>query len=195
MPKSKQVNAVETTMVGRATFAEALKTGNGELQECRKDGRIWEVNIPAMRKLGVHGLDLPALPATALSDWGIKRIKAPASATTPASPQSRTSKLPGWAVGSWSYSGNWNGVRVAYSLKLDEAGNFTESISVEGPDVKRQTSNSGTCQMDGKTLVLSYTQGERKDQKITRVFEYSQGSFWLTVSEFGYQLELTRRKE
>lgn len=193
LPQSKQLKAVEATMVGRHTFQEALKVGNDQAEKARKDGNVWEVNIPAMRKMGVHGLDLPALPTTTLNDWGIKRIKAaatpaPQKTSTPASATSTN------VVGTWTYADTWDGDKVSYSIMLDKAGNFTESIAVDGPSLKRETKNSGKYELVGKALMLQYTTGERKDQKLTRPCVAKDGAFWITVKEFGYQIALTRKK-
>jgi hypothetical protein len=71
LPKSGRLCAVETTLVGRATFAQAVRRGLEEVAEADKNGQYFAARIAVLREAGIHGLELPALPPSTLRDLGI----------------------------------------------------------------------------------------------------------------------------
>ena len=68
---------VETTDVagaragGKIPFGQACRDGEAALRKWRADGRLYLIDVQAMRAKGVPAPELPDLPPSALDDWGI----------------------------------------------------------------------------------------------------------------------------
>ena len=73
LPQSHRLVAVESTMIGQATFEQAMERGTAEVQEVNNGKPAYIVNIKRMHDQGVACLELPSVPADVLAAWNIHR--------------------------------------------------------------------------------------------------------------------------
>jgi hypothetical protein len=86
--------------------------------------------------IGVHGLNLPALPESALNDWGIHRVEAPrAAARTERRPPSAEDAVPAaqrQIGGVWRGTVISNGLACTVTMVLRRDGRFSSRSEALG---------------------------------------------------------------
>lgn len=138
LPSGKLV-AVEATMVTKFTFDQAVKRGQEELDDIVKKGLPHSaVDVQAMHDLGVRAPELPALPTSALNDWGIKPIKELAP---------RTNDIPNKLVGLWRYDHT-----VGHEGKLKNQTSFYQ-VNADGTANLRRLNSAGKVVNEGPVSV------------------------------------------
>jgi hypothetical protein len=70
LPESHTVLPVETTMIGRAGFEDAVKAAGAKTREVGRSGLFFAVHIRKLQELGVDALELPSVPADYLDRIG-----------------------------------------------------------------------------------------------------------------------------
>lgn len=193
LPRSGKIYAVESTGVGRASFKQVSDKGLSEVQEARQKGLVYEVDIVQLHNQGVYGLQLPTLPPSTLTDWGVRPVTAGSGYGS--SNLGRTSTtVPSWVVGTWKCDNKLNDIHIqmtltfgndgAYELYLrhtNEFGQFTE-----------WTGERGTFQIGSGAFVFLAAGGKNKDVPVTRKYVSEGGYLWITFPEIGYQLPFAR---
>ncbi|HEV3262423.1 MAG TPA: hypothetical protein VG013_36565 [Gemmataceae bacterium] len=196
LPASGNVYAVETTMVGRADFQQAVKQGLAEATQARQTGPAYEVNIRQLRDAGVYGLELPPLPPSTLTDWGIHIVSAPKpTPPTPPAPAGQDANAPPrWLVGKWGCSYWLNDNHIEMYVNLDSSGRYTCNYRLT--DSCGQSAGwvpeSGTYQVGPGKIVLTVLSGPNKGITRTREYTTSNGELWVTFEEIGDRIRFSR---
>ena len=109
---------------GKIPFGQACRDGEANLRKWRADGRLYLIDIQAMRGKGVPAPELPDLPPSALDDWGIKMP--PQDLLDTLFPPTQIAKAHG-GLPSFSVPGAW---RVKAQAGAVTATHPTEAVSV-----------------------------------------------------------------
>jgi hypothetical protein len=195
LPKSGQIVPVESTFVGRHDFQAAAKRGLEEVKEAKKDGRYYEVDIQQMHDAGHYGLQLPALPASTLSDWGIRPLSAD-EARPAETPGRHALAVPAWAIGTWKCDSTVRQERVRMTIALRNDWSYTYSLHItdSSGDIS-EGSGEGTFQVGPRYLVFTPSSGKDKGTPIKRDYVSEGGYLWIKFREFeDYQLPFAKSK-
>ncbi|MCA9245460.1 MAG: hypothetical protein KDA42_00065 [Planctomycetales bacterium] len=200
LPSGKLIG-VEATMIGHASFLEAVKKGTEELREAQ-NGTSIIVDIRALRNQGVHSLDLPAVSVSFMKDLGYsfepRRNESTqlvnnnrnvpvqtASTTTTSTPNSINSPF----IGSWLYRGEIEGTQLELVAVLTANGQYAGYMKVSGPSSPvRETRESGTFTLEGDTIRITLEDGTTTTRKISN----DDGMFWVFFEEIDYWIGMER---
>jgi hypothetical protein len=178
LPQSGKLFAVESTMI-TSTFEQAAERGKKDIEDAFKDKRYWKVDIKELQAGGISSLELPALPPTALADWGIRRLERTTTI------KQRNNSPPQWIVGSWSYKGR--------------AGDIYATLNSNGTySTKRRSGNNGAWIQEQGTFSVGKAQltfTPEGKSSFTRDYEMSKGILWVTFREIELILPFQRAKE
>jgi hypothetical protein len=182
---------VETTAVGHARF-EAAKPSSESFAQIEK-GIYKRVDIVRQHDAGVYGLQLPPLPPSALSDWGIRPVPLVASGGA----------VPAWLVGTWKCSTTLERKQVDSQLegkRLEIIFSFTRDGTYEsrlrfGDDSDRFTGwskDQGAFQVGIREFVLAPSSGQADYVRTRRDYVREGGYLWLTYNELHLQLPFAK---
>jgi hypothetical protein len=197
LPRSGRICAVESTGVQRADFQRVREIGAKEVEESRRKGLVYEVDIANLHNKGYYGLQLPPLPPSTLTDWGIHPVTATAAPTTRTEtpPASRTrTDIPAWLVGVWKCDTNLNKVSIQMNATFAREGTYQIFL--------RHTDNSGgyapwreergSLQVGNGQLIFTASTGQKRGVGIARKYVIEGGRLWITFQEAGYQFPFTK---
>jgi hypothetical protein len=193
LPRSGNLYGVEVTGVGRATFNQVSERGQQEIKEAREKGPSMRIDIEQLHNAGVFPLQLPTLPATTLSDWGIHPVSAAAVAGAPATTRTAPA-IPSWVVGAWKCDTNVNRVRVQMLTSFDSDGAYTAYLRYtdESGQFRAWAKEEGSFQVGAKAFTFMPSSGKAKDTPFSRSYVREDGYLWITISEIGYQLPFAK---
>src|SRR5262249_20363671 len=118
LPKSGRIFAVESTGIQKANFQQVRDIGAKEVEDYRRKGLVYEVNVVDLHNKGYSGFKLPPFPPSPLTAWGIppataQAAAAPATRQEPAAPATTNRPaLPDWLVGQWQCDTNIKQARI-----------------------------------------------------------------------------------
>jgi hypothetical protein len=197
LPRSGKIFAVESTGVRRADFQKVREIGAKEIEESRRKGLVYEVDVVSLHNKGYYGLQLPSLPPSTLTDWGIHPVTATATAATrteAAAPATSRPELPSWLVGVWKCDTSLNNVTVQMNATFAREGIYQISL--------RRTENSGrftpwteergSLHVENSQLIFTASTGDQKGVAIARKYVIEGGRLWITFHEAGYQFPFTK---
>ncbi len=187
LPSSGKVYAVEATGIAVCTFERAVQAGAKEVREAEKSGQVLVADIVELHGQGVHGLELPPLPASVLKDWGYRAVPpkktdkpldqssskekpaktsrndAPPADRQPTNSSSEPSPIASAVVGKWVYRGQINGDDYDFRVDFGKDGHYRALVKKTYPDgFATQTETSGTYQVEAETLTATSTDGSRR---------------------------------
>src|SRR5262245_25149378 len=176
--KSKQVKLyfVETTLIGRASFAQAMKVGVEEDNEAiAKNLPSVITDIKVMRKRGLHPLQVPPVA----DDWLARTC--PAGTGRPPVTAGPAAGKAGNLVGTWRITLRSGNTTVTMTVAFSANGAFTgvavnqegRQVAVKGTfrfanGVLSMTSNTGT--MQGRVAWLDANRFTLTDNRTRLVF-------------------------
>ena len=156
LPQSGRVVPVESTLIGKAGFEQAVKFAQEKHFQRMFSGQMSydEANIAKLHKTGAVPMDLPSVGEDPLDKWGVKmpalraaKAEPPARPTTADNPQPAPAQaLP---VGSWTTLFQVNGVLIGGALILKADGGFEGGWVAKGPNGTKQITDSGTWSLNG----------------------------------------------
>jgi hypothetical protein len=171
--------AVEATAITGHDFRVAIAAGLKNLKAVQSgETPSWRAEIEKLHNKGVQTLDLPALPPSALNDWGIRRARtresgAPKATLPPAAPPSAAA-LAGRHV--WVTEGWKNGKKVFRVVRFNEDGTQDGCIT---KDLKAfRLEPAGRWTLEGTVLSTSRTGGTTDEKGAVvwvneNVFDYT----------------------
>jgi hypothetical protein len=199
LPRSGKLWAVETTGVGRASFKQVSERGLQEVQEARQKGLLYEVDIVKLHNKGIYGLQLPALPPSTLTDWGIRPVTTSPVTTSPATTSSASNAassniIPSWVVGAWKCDNKLSNTHIQLVLTLGGDGMY--QLALRHTNASGQftawAEERGTFRVGSGEFVFLAAGGKNKDVPVTRKHAWENGYLWISFPEIGYQLPFTR---
>ncbi len=193
LPQSGKIFAVETTGVPQASFAQVCTVGMKEVEDVRKKGLVFEVDIVQLHNQGIYGLQLPTLPTTALTDWGIHPVTKNSTQAVASVERTRAS-VPTWLVGKWKCDTKLDDTTIQMVAELGRDGRYELCLrhSNEFGTFTKWTHEYGGFEVGAEELVLMPAVGPHKDSTVKRKFAVEGGYLWLSFKEIGYQLPFTR---
>lgn len=194
LPGSGRYVAVETTMVGGHDFQAACDKGLEGLRELGRKPYV-VANTVALREQGVYCLDLPVLPTSALSDWGIHAVTA---GTTGAPTQNQTALNSGGTsevasvtqiAGRWHYSGKAGEDTVEYTMELTLAGEYRCRVKGVEPSGKTyDVEQVGRYELGPGVIIFRRS----NDYALARPFTLQGSKLHVTFQEVGDVLAFDR---
>ena len=192
LPGSRRVVAVESTMIGRATFADAVKTAEEKNMRPIRAGEKphTEVVIGKLQRAGAVAMDLPAVGEDALDKWGIHM---PAQGPNPApgpnpNPGPRPAADP--LHGTWVTKFTANGMTVGGAAIFKENNGFEGAWVFADATGRRTVEDTGTYSVNGNQLTI---RGE-KTGTVVRRFQVRGDEARMELAEFGLIVTFTRKK-
>jgi hypothetical protein len=173
---------IEATLVGHATFEQALEKGLATLEAARQDGRLILVDVYDMKhNQGIRSLDLPVADEDVLTKWGYDFDTLQASTTAEEPVADQTVEQPTQVVasvdpivGDWKTESSYNGyvVRAVQRFKAD--GSYFCVGAVTDPNGAEQVfEEQGTWQRHADRLEFN-----------TNLGQYTQEYKWVDANRF-----------
>jgi len=187
LPESGKLIPIETTLFCSATFDEAVKRGEEEVQEVlRTNTAFYAINTMVQKDQGVFGLELPELPPSTLDDWGIK----PVTSTSSQGGSATVSRSE--LVGTWIFRGTLNNEQVAYGLSFDANGGYICVVNgVKSNGQKYEKKEQGKFELGPGVVIFHRPSGS----DMARKFEVKDGQLHLTFEEIKTILVFSRVNE
>lgn len=176
LPQSGKLIAIESTMVGKYSFDQAVKRGAEQLQDIN-NGRTpaTPAVIHKLRALGVYSPELPALPNDALTQWGIKPVRHSQPAPQPQpNPQPNPNPMPNpqpqpqpnpqpqprpAPVPQGNLIGGWHAVFEVHGQRFEQVALFQQdgryAVATTNQSGQKRTV-MGTFQYGNGTLTLNF---------------------------------------
>jgi hypothetical protein len=154
MPSGDRLVAVEVSLIGRSSFAEAVQEGKKKVDEARASVDSYEVDVRSLHDSGIASLDLPKLASdNPLKEWGIERVPAMAgkNETVPVKDRKLESR--------------WRGdfsLAIGGSRQLEFDTNKTFKGKLVKPDNTSMTLLEGTYVFENDILTLTSTYSQRR---------------------------------
>jgi hypothetical protein len=185
LPRSGRLWAVETTGVGRASFKQVSERGLQEVQEARQKGLLYEVDIVKLHNTGIYGLQLPALPPSTLTDWGIRPVTASSASS---------STIPSWIAGAWKCDNKLGDKQIQLVLNFGGDGVYQLALrhTKEVGQFTAWSEERGTFRVGSGEVVFLPSGGKNKDVPVTRKYVWENGYLWISFPEISYQLPFSR---
>lgn len=171
-----QLLPIESTMMGKKTFKEAIAEGFKNIKDAQADGRIMVVDIPALKASGVASLDLPQIEANVLADWGYSfelpqvneaKREMPERVVNQRenSPERQTQQQLPKIVGVWKMQTVVNGYKLSGAQVFAENGGYACQVIVVSPDGTTETLKENGRYSDKGTFIQFDTDSAKYDQK------------------------------
>ena len=195
LPGSRKLFGVEITGVGRASFKQVSEVGLKEIQEAQQKGLLYEVDIVQLHNQGIYGLQLPALPPSTLTDWGVRPVTTTSSSGSAATNSRRASvTVPSWLVGTWKYDNKVKETRIQLVLSFGNDGAYELGLrhTNQSGQFTPWATERGTFQVGSAEIVFVASGGNSKDVPMARKYVRDGGYLWITFPEIGYQLPFSR---
>jgi hypothetical protein len=188
LPRSQRIYAVESTGVGRADFKQMSERGLKEVEQARQSGLLYEVDIVRLHNQGIYGLQLPTMPPSTLTDWGIRPV------TTSASHSTTSSAVPSWMLGTWKCDTRLNDTRIQMMLNFGSNASYDLSLrhTNEFGQFTSWANEQGSLQVESGQLVFLAASGKNKDVRLGRKYVTEGSYLWINFQEIGYQLPFAR---
>ncbi|MEQ8791257.1 MAG: hypothetical protein RIC55_33655 [Pirellulaceae bacterium] len=187
---SGQLVAVESTMIGKADFGQAVETGMKEMSDARQNVAYF-VDIQECRAEGLYCLDLPEVPVNFLEQLGYQTVasdnrrqevqvvnyveqdeRRPADVAHPAA-----------LVGRWEFNGNVEGLGLNLIAVFTENGQYGGYAKQTRNGRWEVTRSSGTWKVEDGKLVVRSEHGT-----FIRDFKFEDGTLWVYFQELDYTL-------
>jgi hypothetical protein len=197
LPRSGKIFAVESTGIQRVNFQKVREIGAKEVEECRRKGLLYEVDIVNQHNKGVYGLQLPPLPPSTLTDWGIHPVTAtPPQAPTQEAPAATTNPatIPSWLVGVWKCDSNLNRGCIQMNAVFTAEGTYHMSLRYtnESGEFTPWVEERGSLQVGTAELIFTASTGQKKGVAVARKYVTEKGLLWITFQEIRYQFPFTK---
>ena len=205
LPVSGKVIAVESTMIGKQSFQDAVKHATeANMQKLRAGNLPYdEALVSKYHKAGAIPMDLPSVGEDPLEKWGIKmpnplpaaapnRKPAPAPERTPAPPgEERPSpQAADPMLGTWVTKFTANGVQVGGAAIFKEDGGFEGAWVFTEAGGKRTVEDTGTWSVAGNKLTIK---GDTTGT-VVRKFERRGDTIKIEIEEMGLIVTFARKK-
>jgi len=190
LPKSGRLIALESTMIGKASFEEANKHAYEKNIKAINAGTLasTKVEISKLHKEGVHPIDLPNLPGDSLEKWGVKPIvmneRKPANnnptpnnnqprppAPTEPNPAPRPAQPS--ILGEWATSMKNEGLTFVQLVSFEANGKFAMAVEASNGE---KAAMRGTWKLDGNRITLDLENGKAEQGKME----------WVNKDQFKY---------
>jgi hypothetical protein len=197
LPRSGNLWGVETTGVGRFSFKQVSEVGIQKIKEARQKGLLYEVDIVPLHNQGIYGLQLPTLPPSTLTDWGIRPVmtsSASGAASGHTNPTRSNATIPSWVVGAWKCDTKLKNARLQMVVTFGSEGAYRLALrhTNESGQFTAWAEERGTFRVGSGEFVFSASSGNNKDVPVTRKYVREGGSLWITFNEISTQLPFTR---
>ena len=201
LPESKQLLAIESTMILSGSFDDALKKGMETLGKNVNQGTIIQVDIDSLRSEGVYCLDLPAVESDFLERLGYEldiqlvekkteHVKKDDSRRKETTAREQKANLPKRLQGMWrSDLATGNGSLVVVVALMEDASCGTVSRLFDSyGNLQSEDKDGGTWEADGSTIYTVST----KDGLNYRYPYYFSGN-QLVIDFEGTELAFTKQ--
>lgn len=204
LPVSGKVVALESTMIGRASFQDAVKKAMDTNMQKLQSGNLPydEALVSKYHKAGAIPMDLPTVGEDPLEKWGIKMpnplpAPAPAPNRNPApgnpAPDRENAPAPQNAdpmLGTWVTKFTANGAQVGGAAIFKEDGGFEGAWVFTDANGKRTVEDTGTWGVTGNKLTIK---GDTTGTVVRR-FERKGDTIKMEIEEMGLIVTFTRKK-
>jgi hypothetical protein len=196
LPRSGRIFAVESTGIQRADFQRVREIGTKEVEESRRKGLVYEVDVVSLHNKGYYGLQLPALPPSALTDWGIHPVTAtstPVSRAESPAPSGQA-EIPSWLIGVWKCDTSLNNISIQMNASFIREGAYQISLR-HTDDSGRFTpwrGERGSLHLGHGQLIFTASTGQKKGIAIARKYVIEGCRLWITFHEAGYQFPFVK---
>ena len=189
LPQSGRVIPVESTLIGKVGFEQAVKFAQEKHFQRMFSGQLTydEANIAKLHKNGAVPMDLPSVGEDPLDKWGVRMPTPPAArAEQPARPAGggnnrQPAPAQDTAIGSWTTLFQVNGLAVGGALILKADGGFEGGWVVKGPNGTKQITDAGTWSLNGNQLTIrGNTTGS-----VVRTIKVNGNKMEMHLAEFG----------
>ena len=211
LPVSGKVIALESTLIGRASFQDAVKKAmEGNMPKMQAGNLPFdEALVSKYHKAGAIPMDLPGVGEDPLEKWGIKmpnplaadpaprRTPAPGSnpernpAPTPPGEERPAPQRVNPLVGTWTTKFLANGVGVGGVATFKEDGGFLGGWVFAEDGGSRTSEDTGTWSVKGNKLTIK---GDTTGT-VVRKFELKGETIKMEIEEMGLIVTFTRSKE
>ncbi|CAN5198375.1 hypothetical protein BH11PLA2_BH11PLA2_47900 [soil metagenome] len=210
LPKSGRIIPVESTLIGKANFEQAVKTAQEKHFQPMNNGQMPydEAYIAKLNKMGAVSMDLPNVGEDPLDKWGIKmptpQVNQDRQPNTNASRNTNANTgnnggnnnrpqpapVQNTVVGTWTTKFQSNGMTVAgvAILKADGTGEY--GWAIQGPNGVEKLADTGTWKIKGKKLIVT---GDTNGITVTRPISLDGDSMEMELAEFGVTATWTRK--
>jgi hypothetical protein len=211
LPKSGRVIPVESTMIGKNSFEEAVKYAQEKHIQPILNGQMPydEAYIAKLHKTGAVPMDLPSVGEDPLEKWGVKMPTPQVNRTEPTTNTTRptntntgnnsgnngnNNRHPAQAqnsvVGTWKTSFKTNGIQMVGVAILKSDGTGEYAWVMKGPNGNSQTSDTGTWSLKGNKLTI------RADENgtVVRTIALDGNQMDMELAEFGMTVTFHRMK-
>ncbi len=208
LPVSGQVVAIESTMIGRASFQDAVKKAmEGNMPKLRAGNLPYdEALVSKYHKAGAIPMDLPGVGEDPLEKWGIKmpnplpanpapnrapnRNPAPERAPAPDREDAPAPPNADPMLGTWVTKFTANGTQVGGAAIFKEDGGFEGAWVFSDAAGKRTVEDTGTWSVAGNRLTIK---GDTTGT-VVRKFERKGDTIKMEIEEMGLIVTFTRKK-
>ena len=204
LPQSGKVIPIESTMIGKASFEDAVKTAQEKHFRPMFGGQMPfdEAHIAKFHKQGAVPIDLPNVGEDPLDKWGVKmptpQVNRGEPAPTTTRPAGNTNggnnrqpaQAQNPAVGAWKTSFKANGMQVVgvAILKADGSGEF--AWVMKGSGGTSQVTDTGTWSLRGNQLTI---RGDSSGT-VVRTVAIDGDQIDMELAEFGMTVTFHRQK-
>jgi hypothetical protein len=193
-PGSSKLYAVETQYAGQQkSYKVARQTATQEVDNARQKGNLYEVDIVKLHNQGVYGLQLPTLPPSTLTDWGIHPV--PIGSASGAANLTQTSgSIPSWIVGAWNCNNKLEDKQIQLVITFGQDGVYQRSLrhTNEFGQFTPWSEERGTYRVGAGEIVFVASTGGNKDTPVRRKYTWEDGYLWISFPETGYCLPFAR---
>jgi Lipocalin-like domain len=205
LPKSGRVIPVESTMIGKASFEDAVKHAQEKHIQPMLNGQMPydEAHIAKLHKTGAVPMDLPSVGEDPLEKWGVKMPTPQVNRTEP-TPTNNTrptgntnggnNRQPAQAqnavVGTWKTTFKANGMQMVGVAILNADGTGEYAWVMKGPQGNSQMSDTGTWTLKGNKLTIRATE----NGTVVRTVSLDGDQMDMTLDEFGMTVTFHRQK-
>ena len=208
LPVSGQVVALESTLIGRASFQDAVKKAmEGNMPKLRAGNLPYdEALVSKYHKAGAIPMDLPGVGEDPLEKWGIKmpnplpanpapnrapnRNPAPERAPAPDREDAPAPPNADPMLGTWVTKFTANGTQVGGAAIFKEDGGFEGAWIFSDAAGKRTVEDTGTWSVAGNRLTIK---GDTTGT-VVRKFERKGDTIKMEIEEMGLIVTFSRKK-
>jgi hypothetical protein len=200
MPQNGRIVPLESTMIGRASFEDAVQTALEKQFKQFDAGTkpFTKVDIAQIQKQGALPMDLPSVGEDPLDKWGIKMpaVQLGENRPNPNPNPQQPNPTPNRPKADFNFVGTWatrfviKGVQVAQLVKFTNDGHYESASKFSGPGGTTSQADSGTYSVTHNRMVLK---SEVTGQTLVRPFQpKSADSVEVEVEEIGQTVTFSR---
>jgi hypothetical protein len=191
---SSTLYAIETQYAGQQkSYVQARKTATQELNDHRQKGDLYEVDIVKLHNHGIYGLQLPTLPPSTLTDWGIHSVRTGSTSGTTNLSQTNAT-IPSWIVGAWNCNNKLDDKHIQLVINFGSDGVYQRSLrhTNEFGQFTAWNEERGIYRVGSGEIVFLASAGNNKDVPVRRNYVCEGNYLWISFHETGYQLPFSR---